>query len=132
MSAAAVIVDERGRILLIHENYGRRRFNLPGGAVEAGETPWQTVIREVAEETMLTIAIDDLIGVYHANVGAESHFAFGFRCRTLSGTPRVVDPAEIAGIAWYAVESWPEPRGRSAPVMVADAMRGLRGVFRDI
>jgi hypothetical protein len=39
---------------------------------------------------------------------------------------------EIASVGWYAVERWPEPRGRSAPLIVADAMRGLRGVYHDI
>jgi hypothetical protein len=30
--AAAFVFDERGRILLVHENYDRRRYGRPGGA----------------------------------------------------------------------------------------------------
>jgi 8-oxo-dGTP pyrophosphatase MutT (NUDIX family) len=36
--AAAAIFDERGRVLLVKENYGRRRYGFPGGAREARET----------------------------------------------------------------------------------------------
>jgi 8-oxo-dGTP pyrophosphatase MutT (NUDIX family) len=36
LAAWAIVLDERGRVLLIRENYGRRRYGLPGGAVEPG------------------------------------------------------------------------------------------------
>ena len=40
-----IITDERDRVLLCH----RRDFdlwNLPGGRVEAGESPWSALVRE--------------------------------------------------------------------------------------
>jgi hypothetical protein len=49
----------------------------------------------------------------------------------LSGTPSIGEPGEIAGVYWYSVEEWPEPRTRSAPLIVKDAIAGRRGVWRD-
>ena len=44
---AAWIFDEHGRVLLIRENYDRRRYGPPGGKVEPGESPREAVVREV-------------------------------------------------------------------------------------
>jgi ADP-ribose pyrophosphatase YjhB (NUDIX family) len=63
LAAGGVIFDHQGRLLLIHENYGSRRYNLPGGAVEEGETPWAAVVREVREETTLEVEPEELSGV---------------------------------------------------------------------
>lgn len=48
-SAAAVMYAPDGRILLVEPSY-KEHFDLPGGAVEAGEPPWRAVAREVREE----------------------------------------------------------------------------------
>ena len=53
-----IITDERDRVLLCH----RRDFdlwNLPGGRVEAGESPWSALVREVEEETKQIERIKD-------------------------------------------------------------------------
>jgi 8-oxo-dGTP diphosphatase len=49
MGAAAVVFDEEGRVLLVKENYGKHRWSLPGGAIEAGETPEEAAVREANE-----------------------------------------------------------------------------------
>lgn len=49
-SAAAVCyTPDRDRVLLVEPTY-KPHLDLPGGAVEADEAPWQTVTREVREE----------------------------------------------------------------------------------
>ena len=50
LSAHAVITDETGRVLLLRATYGDRRWGLPGGAVDPGETLHETVVRECKEE----------------------------------------------------------------------------------
>jgi 8-oxo-dGTP diphosphatase len=49
IAALALLRDERGRALLVKPHY-RTDWTLPGGMVEAGETPDEAVIREVSEE----------------------------------------------------------------------------------
>jgi 8-oxo-dGTP diphosphatase len=43
--AAAAVLDAGGRVLLVEENYDRRRWGFPGGAVEPGESPLDAVVR---------------------------------------------------------------------------------------
>jgi 8-oxo-dGTP diphosphatase len=62
--AGAVIRDEAERLLLIQRRNepGAGLWSLPGGRIEAGETDQQAVVREVAEETGLTVTCGRLIG----------------------------------------------------------------------
>ncbi len=52
-SAGGVVVDERGRVLLIRAQNlrGERVWTLPKGLMEPGEDPRTTALREVREET---------------------------------------------------------------------------------
>ena len=60
----AVVHDERARLLLVRRGTepGRGLWSVPGGRVEAGETPRQAVVREVEEETGLRITPGRLVG----------------------------------------------------------------------
>lgn len=54
---AAVILRRNEQVLLIHRvKDGRDYHVVPGGSIEAGETPATTAAREIREETGLTVA----------------------------------------------------------------------------
>jgi 8-oxo-dGTP diphosphatase len=88
-------------------------FSLPGGVVEIGETLMQAVIREVAEETALTIEPVGLAGYREAitrdrDDRVARHFVIlPFAARWLAGEPvlneelseaRWLHRAELAGL----------------------------------
>lgn len=57
--AAAILLDTRGRVLLVGndwQGFGNVRYTLPGGVVERGESTLHALVREVKEETGLTIS----------------------------------------------------------------------------
>jgi ADP-ribose pyrophosphatase YjhB (NUDIX family) len=61
-----VCADEAGRVLLVRGGPGSKRpgsWQLPGGGVDHGEDPIETLAREFAEETGLRVAITALRGV---------------------------------------------------------------------
>ena len=60
----AVITDDQGRLLLIERGHdpGKGLWSVPGGRIEAGETDEQAVVREVREETGLTVTCGRLLG----------------------------------------------------------------------
>ena len=54
MGAAALLTDDRGRVLLVEPTY-KDYWEIPGGVVEAGESPLTAVTRELAEELGLSL-----------------------------------------------------------------------------
>lgn len=62
--AAYAVVERRGKILLTHWRRGHLHgWTLPGGGIESGEDPRETVVREVLEETGLEARVGKLLGV---------------------------------------------------------------------
>lgn len=54
--ASRAIIIEDDKILLIKRNkFGLEYYTLPGGAVDMSETPEQTLVREMLEETSMNI-----------------------------------------------------------------------------
>jgi 8-oxo-dGTP pyrophosphatase MutT (NUDIX family) len=71
--AAALIIDDAGRLLLVRKR-GTSVFMQPGGKYEPGETGAQTLVRELHEELGLDISTDALepLGTFIAPAANEA------------------------------------------------------------
>ena len=115
LAASAAIVRD-GKILVVRRARppAHGLFTLPGGVVEVGETLAQAVVREVSEETGMTIEPVALAGfretiVHDAQTRVERHFVIlCFAARWRGGEPvlneelseaRWIDPAELANLS---------------------------------
>ncbi|WP_433892865.1 NUDIX hydrolase [Streptomyces sp. CA-111067] len=102
----AVVVRD-GRILLIR--YAPKdgdKFFIPGGGVEAGETPSQAAVRELEEETGLLGHVERPLAVVY-NRGREEHYFL------LSVAPEPAQPArgDLAPgqtLGWHEVAALPD------------------------
>lgn len=65
--AVGVVVNTRGEILIARRNTppGVGKWALPGGFIEAGETPAEACLRELHEEIGIEGNINALLGVYN-------------------------------------------------------------------
>ncbi|WP_433323384.1 NUDIX domain-containing protein [Spirillospora sp. CA-294931] len=61
-AAAALLLDDDGRVLLVKPTYKEGWF-LPGGVIEAGESPLAACVRECEEELGLVPRLDGLVCV---------------------------------------------------------------------
>jgi mutator protein MutT len=102
VGAFAIILDVQHRVLLCHRR-DIDRWNLPGGGVMSGETPWQAVIREVQEEVGLVVAVDRLLGVYA--YPPKDDLVFSFLCTYISGEMTESDEADA--VDYFSLEHLP-------------------------
>jgi ADP-ribose pyrophosphatase YjhB (NUDIX family) len=125
VSVAGIVVDERGRVLVI-----RRRDNghwePPGGVLEIGESFEEGVQREVEEETGLLVAVEQLTGVYKNMKRAV--VALVFRCRPLASGPR--ETAEAAAVRWIDPTEITSLMDPAYAIRVTDALSNAGPVTR--
>jgi 8-oxo-dGTP pyrophosphatase MutT (NUDIX family) len=62
MAAGALLRDEEDRVLLVEPAY-KDYWEIPGGAVEADESPYAAVVREISEELGLALTPGRLLVV---------------------------------------------------------------------
>ncbi|NYI04558.1 NUDIX domain-containing protein [Allostreptomyces psammosilenae] len=55
VGAGLLLRDRRRRVLLVEPAYRRDSWEIPGGALEHGEYPWEAAAREVREELGLDL-----------------------------------------------------------------------------
>lgn len=113
VSAAVLLADPDGRILLLHQAQpypGHPAWwQLPGGLADTGECPNQTAARETREETgiQLPTALPLLAVDYRAPVdGWPSVIDFCFDGGTAEPGTGVVLSAEHDDYAWRPPEQW--------------------------
>jgi 8-oxo-dGTP diphosphatase len=110
VGAFATVLKDSGEVLVCH----RRDLDLwemPGGGVEDGETPWEAVVREVAEETGLRVAVERLAGVYWQR--RRGVLVMQFQCHPVSGVPGPSNEADE--VRFVRVDELPK---RMTPVVV--------------
>ena len=94
--AAALIRNEAGRVLL-QQRSDNGLWGLPGGSTDPGESPAQTVVREVYEETGLLVEPERLLGLFGGKVhthpnGDQTEMTIAvFACERVGGTLASLD-----------------------------------------
>lgn len=91
--AARAIILSQDSLLVMHRNkFGQEYEILVGGGVEIGETPEQALMREIQEETGVSVSLPRLVFLEQA---AEPYgYQYVFLCQYLSGDP-VIDPSTL-------------------------------------
>ncbi len=101
-----MVKDGKGNILAldkVNDSYTGTTF--PGGHVEKKEIFTDSVIREVREETGLTIENPLLCGVYHWNKSGIHYMIFLYKAEQYSGT---LHSSEEGNVYWIPIEEFKE------------------------
>ncbi len=102
--ASFAIIYNDLRAVLLSLRRDRDTWNLPGGRLERGELPNETVQREVKEETGLEVAIEKLTGVYAQQDKYE--LVFVFICKIVAG--QLTPSDEASQHQFYPIDSLPK------------------------
>jgi 8-oxo-dGTP diphosphatase len=102
------IIIEHDRVVLLKRAQAplRGEWSIPGGLLEVGETLREAALREVLEETGLTVEVGELLGVFDriirdADERTLYHYVLiDFLCRRIAGEPQ---PAcDAAEARWFS------------------------------
>lgn len=118
--AAAVLVEQEGKVLLVRKAYGRARgrWSLPAGFVEYDEDPATTAVRECREETGLEVELRGLLDILPgAGPPGEASFTIVYLGRIVGGEPHASDDADRMG--FFSVDDLP-------PLAYESTARALR------
>jgi 8-oxo-dGTP diphosphatase len=100
--AGCVIVDESGKVLLIHRNTPRlTQWELPGGKVEPGEALPDTVAREALEEIGVRIRVGGELGSTRFEDNGTNWEYHWFRAKIISGQPAAQEPDKHDDVAYF-------------------------------
>lgn len=112
--AACALIDTDGRILLAQRPEGKSLAGLwefPGGKVEPGETPEETLVRELEEELGIKTKIACLAPLAFASHSYETfHLLMPlYICRRYEGIPQGREGQALKWVRPQALRDYPMP-----------------------
>ena len=122
--AVGILLNDQAQVLLMLRNKaGRAYATLPGGGIEAGETPAEACARELLEEVNLVVMVGEEVLTLD-NLDNHEHY---FRVSHVSGEMRLGDGPE--GIRNSAENSytpqWVNVAELDAVNLVPEQVRGV-------
>jgi 8-oxo-dGTP diphosphatase len=112
--AAVALVDADRRVLIAQRPEGKQLAGLwefPGGKVEPGERPEETLIRELAEELDIRVKEPCLAPLTFASHRyADFHLLMPlYICRRWEGTPRALEHQALKWVEPVRLREYPMP-----------------------
>jgi 8-oxo-dGTP pyrophosphatase MutT (NUDIX family) len=124
MGVRGVVLDEKGRVLLIRHGYVPG-WNFPGGGVEAGETALEALKRELFEEANVTLTGEPVLhGVFHQpGFSRRDHvLVYVIRAFAWPGPPK--PNREIAECAFFPLDALPPDMSPGARRRLSEILDG--------
>ena len=108
-AVCALVVDDAGRVLLGRRarDPARGAWDILGGFMDEWEQPFETLRREVLEETGLTVEPGAFVGAVSDRYGADGGATLNlcWTARIVSGEPRPGD--DVAELRWFPGDALP-------------------------
>jgi 8-oxo-dGTP pyrophosphatase MutT (NUDIX family) len=110
-----IIVLASNKILLQRSSFGHQLWSLPGGGIEKGENPMHAALRELKEETDLTLSESQIECIGEDRLPSGKHWPMVdlvFYKAELKTTPKttITRPYEILELGWFSLTALPENR----------------------
>jgi ADP-ribose pyrophosphatase YjhB (NUDIX family) len=123
VSAAAVVTNDAGQVLLLnHILRPDSGWGIPGGFIDRGEQPEETLRREIREETGLEL---EDVRMYRVRTLGR-HIEVIFTARGV-GDPKVMS-REITELAWFDVDKMPYEMSVDQQFLVKNALSPVQTV----
>lgn len=99
------------KILLV-EDTKTKEWSLPGGYADIGFSPKENIIKEVKEETGLSIEVSKLLAIYDTNLRKDipqifQYYKLIFACKILSETNQFEKNLETSRMDYFPIDQLP-------------------------
>ena len=108
VAVALVAQDQERRVLAIRRGIspGRGQWALPGGYLDAAETPEAGARRECLEETHCDVEVERLACIYHTPTEAGGLLVLAYSGHLVAGEAAPTE--EAPELRWFAADQVPE------------------------
>lgn len=131
MDPAAIVIvwDEALERILLVQRRDVPLFVLPGGGIEEGEAPEEAAIREVSEETGLSIRIQKKYAEYYPinRLTTRTHLFMG---KVISGS--IKDSIETKSASFYPIHALPRTLFFLHRLWIEEALLGREFLIKPI
>ena len=117
--AMVIVFNEERNLVLLHLREDFRVWALPGGGIEASETPEKAAIRETEEETGYIIKIMRCVGQYtRPQLDDTLHVFEGI----VVGGKAIQQGAETLAVQWFPIHNLPKRLQGKSAYYIRDAL----------
>ena len=103
--AGCVILDDYGRILLLHRNFGADGlWYLPGGKLQEDETPEAAALREIHEELGVQVHLTKALAHDEFEHNDTGYVFYWFLAEVVQGEPHIAEPELFDDLEYVEIE----------------------------
>jgi ADP-ribose pyrophosphatase YjhB (NUDIX family) len=122
VTAAAVVVDEAGRVLLLNHVFRKGSgWGIPGGFLEKGEQPENALRRELREE--IGLELDCLQIIAARTLKRPQQIEILYLCQPLKESRAQPQSLEIRNAEWFALDRLPAELTRDQHQLIQRALK---------
>lgn len=106
ITVAAALIKSQTKILLAQRAYGhlKGKWEFPGGKIDPGETPFQTIQREIKEELQIDIQPQKEVKKFeHQYDFAKVHLTL-IECEIKNDSQKIISDGSHTKIDWISLE----------------------------
>ena len=101
MKVTAAVIEENGKVLIGRRKPGRHmggKWEFPGGKIEPGETPEESLARELQEELAISVRVGKfLCNAFYEGDGVSLELLV-YNVQRLEGEPALIEHQELCWV----------------------------------